>query len=234
MSEASNTYDKILNSATSIFEKATDFKFFNILISFVLLLDICLIKFFHKNILDAFSGDAPITLNISDALLFFCIFSFFMSVFFKSTRQCLLYVFSLISSSTDTEHYSRNGISRKDMFTAEMQAISERDSFILNMINVRRAEIKSMQSQLDVSFSMCCIILYDYYFSSNATTNSLLNIISNYISHIPLISENYVFIALTKLAMFGFTGMTILMLALSLNTNIDNKVDIPSDKKTQH
>lgn len=231
MSESNSGYDKILNSATSVFEKAIEFKFFNILISFTLLLDVCLIKFFNKNITNAFSGDDPISLNVAHALLFFCIFSFFMSVFFKAARQCLLYLLSFVFQSKIAEPFSINGIYRGDIHLSETKAIAERDSFTLELINKRRAEIETMQSQLDISFSMCCIILYNYYFSSSTTTDSVLNIATTYISSIDFISSNIAFVVLTQLAKFSFIGMTLIMLLLSINGNMDNNVSIPNNEK---
>ncbi|WP_370683395.1 hypothetical protein AB9V60_08915 [Pseudomonas syringae pv. atrofaciens] len=55
MADSASGMSKALATITSFIEKAVEMRHFMLLISFILALDSCLMVFFHKNLLGAFS-----------------------------------------------------------------------------------------------------------------------------------------------------------------------------------
>ena len=161
MSENTSTISNAIKSTTSSIEKSIEFKYLLVLGSFVLLLDNCLVVFYKKNIFDSFKSLSDPEVSIGNILFFMVLFSFLMSVFFKTLRRAILLLTLPFSS---TNEYSDNFVS---IDTAEKEAIMSKDDFTLSYIKEQQSAFESLETYLDICFGMIILSIFNFFILGN-------------------------------------------------------------------
>jgi len=149
---------KIIKDAPSFIEKITEARFFCILGAFIFALDSALVYFARKNVLTLSTLSNTPEITIGNAIVFIGVFSFLIGICFPTLRTIGRYISGLpllfLSAFDIMPFLKTSDPAFQSVFSAQRQAILERNEFALKLIDQHLEQQNKFEKQLDLIFGM--------------------------------------------------------------------------------
>ncbi|MCQ9473397.1 hypothetical protein V2K57_25595 [Pseudomonas alliivorans] len=162
MADSASGMSKALATTTSFIEKAVEMRHFMLLISFILALDSCLVIFYHKNLLGAFSKlDAP-EVSGGNALVFLGLFAFLMTLLFPALRHILLVIPTYISIRWPNRNHQQRDPDLRWTSIVRKKALIERDKVMLEILEKKQAAHDEEMINMNIGFAMAMLLALNF------------------------------------------------------------------------
>ncbi|CAM3117002.1 hypothetical protein PSFL111601_05495 [Pseudomonas floridensis] len=133
-----------------------------LLISFILALDSCLVIFYHKNLLGAFSKlDAP-EVSGGNALVFLGLFAFLMTLLFPALRHMLLVIPTYISIRWPNRNHQQRDPDLRWTSIVRKKALIERDKVMLEILEKKQAAHDEEMINMNIGFAMAMLLALNF------------------------------------------------------------------------
>ncbi|WP_163005670.1 hypothetical protein [Pseudomonas viridiflava] len=173
MADSASGMSKAFATTTSFIEKAVEMRHFMLLISFILALDSCLVVFYHKNLLGAFSKlDAP-EISGGNALVFLGLFAFLMTLLFPALRHLLLIVPTYISMRWPSKNGQQTSPAMRSTYTVRDKALIERDKVMLEVLDKKQAAHDEDVINVNIGFAMAMLLALNFLVLGDDHTSTL-------------------------------------------------------------
>lgn len=229
MADAGSSISRIVTSSTSFVEKAVEFRHFMLFTYFVFLLDSCLILFYKKPLLSAFSGLNAPEVSAANAIVFMGVFFFSMALFFPTlrqiTRMCVAWIYFKWFYKFPTTNSAASGWHYPSLI--KEKALLNKDKFVLDLIDKHEEETNSKNINFNVGFSLAIISAINYFTLGDKSLNTITQ------QAVLLLDANFGFIInqIVKMVIFVFVIFNLIMLYLSLNPIEEDKIYLPDSEE---
>lgn len=166
-------FNNKFKTISSSLEKATQFRNFILLWSFIYALDSFFVLYYKANFLLVSEKITNYEMLPGAFLLFSAVFSFLMAIFFPVIRRIILSFRNAPRDKQDDEQY---------VYILKRDAYLNKDKFTLDEVNRHEYEMKELESDLNISFSLVCLVLINLFISNEEAKSIsfyLLEIIKN-------------------------------------------------------
>ncbi len=226
MSDSSSVAHRVFSGVSTFIEKSTEFKFFLLLSSFILLLDSCLVLFYKANLLDAFSSTAAPEVSIGSAIVFFALFSFLMSVFFRLIRHLLQLAIALAAlkiSWLRSKKRDHLGKAYKYPSVARTKALSEKDSFSYERIQEHMQEYVTAERNITIGFGMGLLFLGNIFVLGSDSVQTISQEFSSFLTT----DHGFWVNRFANAVMGSYVILVAVLIFLALRTADESKVYLP-------
>lgn len=224
MSEASSQVSKIASAASSFIEKATEFRFFLLLSSFIILTDNCLGVFYQKNIFQIENTWPIKELTVGGSFFLLGLYAFLMAVFFPALRVLLGMALVAVYHTTGlADVHKEKDKDLKYPLLVMRDAIIDKDSFTLDLVRRHNEKAAETNKNLVLGFSLGALLAVNYLVGS-VTHPSFTLMVGTFVR---TIEGFWPYVAVMALA-WSFLFLVVTLSAMALNPNANDKMDLPS------
>ncbi len=209
---------KHFKNTLSSLEKMLEFRYFLILLSFTLSLDIFSLVVYQKNILVIFSNLNYENIDIVYLVIFFIIYSFFMTLFSPVSRS----LFQIIVTGLNFYKKQKLAYDHQELWIVKKKALINKDTFLLSLVNAKEVENKENEFQLNIAFSIGLLMLADYFISQSSIFHFIRGLIVEY---------NGIKLYLLTYAGIIFIGAICVLFYLSILPNQLEQIYLPRKNK---
>lgn len=222
MADSSNSISKVITTSTTFIDKAVEFRHFMLLISFLLVLDSCLMIFFKKNLLQSFGSLNAPEVNVAGALVFLGIFAFLMALLFPVLRHLLLFVTTWIKWQYPSEQKLPDPDYRYPS-SVRSKALIERDKLIIELLDKEEGRRVDHQTNMNIGFGLVIMFVINFFILG---TDQVLTLTQTAVTVLDVVTGFWMS-ALIKISLGTFTVFLMMILAMSLTPEASDKFYLP-------
>ncbi|OUM06597.1 hypothetical protein BW686_16030 [Pseudomonas syringae] len=228
MADSTSGMSKALATTTSFIEKAIEMRHFMLLISFILALDSCLVVFYHKNLLGAFSKlDAP-EVSGGNALVFLGLFAFLMTLLFPALRHLLLTITTYVSIRWPNKNNQHTHPNIRWVSTVREKALIDRDKVMLDILDKNQAAHDEDMINTNIGFAMAMLLALNFFVLGDDHTATL----SQTAATLHTALKGFWVTALVKTSLGGIVLFCILLLVQALSPHVDgDRIYLPENEE---
>ena len=206
------TIKELTKSTNNILQKANDFKYFALLGSFVLILDIALVMYYDVALMDLSFERIKNDLSVGSVLIFFAMFSLFISFVVGSIRTLLTSIFCIVPSKVriffSNNDFYEKGEEKHYLTSTELKKIAIKNNnnvaylMYLNWQEEKKSE--KLLEQYSLAFLMASILNI---FVSTESDNTLLSSLFLRSYNLSEPSVDYLILILITMLYLGFINI---------------------------
>lgn len=224
MTEHASDSGKALSSASSLLEKAAEFRYYLLIMSAILTLDNTLFFLYQKNIFSLGKPTNTPEFTLGNTIGFIGLLSFLLALFFPILRRLLLFAIRFVYFEW-IEHHRHIDLDRayKYPLLIERQALIDRNDFDLDRVAKYNEDQQRMEGNLDLGFAVAILLACNFWVFGDASSHTISQLLASTFYQPMGLWKALIFYLLYSIFVVGI----FVALLMSLNPVRDEKIYLP-------